>query len=264
MSMFGERFLIAVFVGLFVALVINPMNLDLTQRITGGVALVCVALFVGHTIQIHNKKSPSVPSPTVEALYSVTWDLGVSSSKINRTTGSSFWIRQDHVANTEDALLPANLSAYLTIVSHRNVPVLIKEYSVEVRAQDGSFVRFNELPILPGRTAYAGVESNKLGKIEDNSLFLNKAVDGHTLEPLGSVRGLALFQVPAEDNRTFEPVIKLTILDYRGSTFTTEPLESHERGTAQSITIAVGDHFDLSRLPLRFVDRYGTLVPPKW
>jgi hypothetical protein len=68
---FFEKYLLPTTVALTVLVVFtNPMKLDWTQRITGGLALVFASYFVAHTVhKINQPKSPiesqSAPSPTV-------------------------------------------------------------------------------------------------------------------------------------------------------------------------------------------------------
>jgi hypothetical protein len=48
---FLERFLLPLLAGVVILIAVtNPMGFDLTQRITGAVALLCAAYFIAHTV----------------------------------------------------------------------------------------------------------------------------------------------------------------------------------------------------------------------
>jgi hypothetical protein len=60
---FIERFILPVAAAILVLVIVtNPMNFDMTQRITGGIALVFIAWFLSHTIHLRNEAK--VTSPT--------------------------------------------------------------------------------------------------------------------------------------------------------------------------------------------------------
>jgi hypothetical protein len=62
---FIERFVLPVFVALVIALAVtNPMGLDIQQRVSGALGLICLAYFLGHTI--HKQKSLPSPAPPVQ------------------------------------------------------------------------------------------------------------------------------------------------------------------------------------------------------
>lgn len=66
MPVFLERFVLPLFAAGVVLLALsNPMGFDTTQRVTGALALILAAYFVGHTIHKSSSKSPAGPPATV-------------------------------------------------------------------------------------------------------------------------------------------------------------------------------------------------------
>lgn len=70
MPVFLERFVLAVLTAIFVGLVLmNALNFDWPQRVSGGLAVLCMAYFVGHTVH-KSRVGPRAPAaqPEVTAL----------------------------------------------------------------------------------------------------------------------------------------------------------------------------------------------------
>lgn len=73
MPIFWERFALPLLVALLAALAVNfSLKLDSFQRVTGGLAILCAALFIGHTLQVHKVRDggaveqQQLTKPTVE------------------------------------------------------------------------------------------------------------------------------------------------------------------------------------------------------
>jgi hypothetical protein len=59
MPMFLERFMFPAFAGAVVLIAVaNSMRWDPIQRITGAGCIVCLALFVSHTVQLKGRLDP--------------------------------------------------------------------------------------------------------------------------------------------------------------------------------------------------------------
>jgi hypothetical protein len=202
----------------------------------------------------------SKPTPAAEeAPYVITPEMLIGGDHISAASG--FWSRQDNVAGSDDVLFPANLAAYVTITSRKSIPVLIKSYSIEAKAEDGSFVRLNELPVLPGRKLYTGDNQRSMSLIVDEDQFLSRAVDGHRIEAFGNVRGWILYQFPVGECRKFVRGFRMTISGYGDKPYVSEFLTPVDGQTsAQRSGFNVHSLIDLSKLPIQFVGPTDQIV----
>jgi hypothetical protein len=72
-----ERFLLPALATLFVGglLILNPMGLDKTQRITLGIAVVFGAYFLAHTLYKHNQSKENTPPQLKEPTFTEGFDV---------------------------------------------------------------------------------------------------------------------------------------------------------------------------------------------
>src|SRR5690349_566406 len=78
---FLERYLLPLAAALTVLIIVtNPMALDWTQRITGGLAVVFIAYFVAHTVHRSNSLSASLVPAKLEPLKEEAKPSGYASA----------------------------------------------------------------------------------------------------------------------------------------------------------------------------------------
>jgi hypothetical protein len=253
MSVFGERFVLAILVAFFIAVTIyNPMQLDTTQRVSGALAVVFTALFIGHTVyKVAHPPPPVAPvAPIAEERYAVNWDMGIISGD-HRSTAAGVYLQSG--IGKDAALYPANVAVFLTITNRRNRVVMIKNLSVEMQTFKGEFIELDDLS-GSGMIAYGGVAPNNLSLIRDTDRFLENVIKGRQINPYEPIRGWLFLQYPKDIGPRFQAVIRLTISDYSGDpSFTTEPLKAKEEKTSQPAGMLLDAPIDLSHLPIRFI-----------
>lgn len=121
MPMFIERFLLPVFAGAVILLALsNPMKFDITQRVTGALAIVSLALFVAHTAyKKPSSLSTELPSYSQRAnveVVALTFPTGAPSGIVSDpfAPGTTFFI---NVGMKNTGAVPANRYAAMCRIS---------------------------------------------------------------------------------------------------------------------------------------------------
>lgn len=151
-----------------------------------------------------------------------------------------------------ETLSLVNAALFLTIVNQQSIPVMLSEYSIEMRTAEGSWAALIRLSAI-GKTVYTGSDTRSLARISDNSAFLDIIVVGRTLQPHETIRGWSFFEYPKGYGPTFVPEFKLTLKDYGGTEYISPVLSSTpgEGAQVQGFTIGHGK-FDLSKADQKY------------
>jgi len=115
-----------------------------------------------------------------------------------------------------------NLLGFVRIVNLQPVPAMLDRFDVEVRTQDGRWVKLYRMP-TQGLTVYGG----RLGAAHPiQADFLDRLMIDHTLEAnSGALRGWVLFDYPAgEDFKMFTNRLRATVSDFAGKRYVIDPL----------------------------------------
>jgi hypothetical protein len=96
MSTFAERFLITVLAALCTAIIVaNPFKFDVVQRVSAVAAIVCLAVFVGSSIE-RARATPTEPSQAAPATAVSSRPVGISTGEGREAPASSPPLEQAH------------------------------------------------------------------------------------------------------------------------------------------------------------------------
>jgi len=206
---FLERFILPLFAASVVILAItNPMKFDAAQRVTGTLALIFAAYFIGHTVYESNRSTPA-PAPdfaTVNLLTVVT----------SIPQGNVFWGLSRSVSG--QAVWPIDCLLWLEIAA-KGTPITLNYMSLEIKTENG----WMPLRRLPG-----GEMVLYMGSLNQATPFALDVPEifsffNHSIDQWRTVIGFSIYQytslsVPLATTRK----LRVTLTDASGQTMTRE------------------------------------------
>jgi hypothetical protein len=241
---FLERFVLPVFAAAVILMAItNPMGFDITQRATGGLAVIFAAYFVAHSVYKYAHPAPQPDFAVIQAVSFIACDANPYKSILWAVYGD------DHGG----VVTPINCLILFQIAT-RDKLVSLASFTVEIPTSKG-WITFPRIPL--GSVELYGGPQNKTKKITldhpEISSFLHEDI-----QPWKTILGYAAFNDPADPIQRDKDgvIVRIKATDALGRVITTEikPTSQTDPWASGSINFAVpGPLVDLTG---RRMERY--------
>ena len=181
----------------------------------------------------------------------------------SREWPNGFWLKYKYAAG--DVLVPANLTLFLRIVNAESVPNHIASYSVEMRTNDGRWIKLNRLesygsviynayPIPTHPTVASCLTNASLMDFSETGLDDQLERSEALVTPRGMIRGWAFFEYPVGLQHVVgRELIRVTVNDVTGrkSQLTYDRVNENPSDNVREepLRVAPGGPIDISLLP---------------
>jgi hypothetical protein len=209
MPVFLERFVLSALAAAAILLIItNPMGLDTTQRVTGGLAIVFAAYFFAHTTWKHSHPDPDPDFVSIKVLATI------ACTAADETT---FWGSYSDGEGEEVA--PINCLMLMEVIA-KDKPVTMESFFVEVPTSEG----WKVMPRIPleAITLYTGTRNRAfLTELDhpDIGTFLHQ-----DLQPHRTVLGYGAFELkdPTVVQANADAIVRVVVTNSEGKTVKAE------------------------------------------